>query len=56
MKFYIFLFLIYAIKTADEEKNINIKVVPARTNKLSLDDLDELKLEILHDVIYYLLR
>ena len=39
------------ICTNDEEKPINIKVIPARTNKLTLDDLDEIKMEILHDVI-----
>jgi hypothetical protein len=50
MKFLIFFIFIYAITTQDDEKKINIKVVPARTNKLSLDDLDEIKFEILHDV------
>lgn len=33
-----------------KEKPINIKVVPAKTNKLTLDDLDEIKMEVLHDM------
>ena len=36
-----------------EEKPINIKVVPAKTNKLTLDDMDEIKMEILHDVMIF---
>jgi hypothetical protein len=34
----------------NEEKPINIKVVPAKSNKLTLDDLDEIKMEVLHDM------
>ena len=34
----------------DKEKPVNIKVVPARLNKLTLDDLDEIKMEVLHDM------
>lgn len=36
--------------SADKEKPINIKVVPAKMNKLTLDDLDEIKMEVLHDM------
>ena len=36
-----------------EEKPINIKVVPAKTKKLTLDDMDEIKMEILHDVMIF---
>lgn len=32
------------------EKPINIKVVPAKMNKLTLDDLDQIKMEVFHDV------
>lgn len=32
------------------ERPINIKVVPSRTNKLTIEDLDQLKMEILHDL------
>ena len=47
-----FLFFIHYVRNQEEEKPINVKVVPARTNKLTLDDLDEIKFEILHDVIF----
>lgn len=33
-----------------EDKNINIKVEPSKYNKLTLDDLDQVKMEILHDM------
>ena len=45
----------FIIFCKDEEKPINIKVVPAKTNKLTIDDLDEIKMEILHDVVFSLL-
>jgi len=35
---------------ASGEKPINIKVVPAKSNKLTLDDLDEIRMEVLHDM------
>jgi len=50
-KLFIILILIFSIKSQEpEEKDINIKVVPARSNKLTIEDLDEVKMEILHDV------
>ena len=33
-----------------EEKNINIKIEPSKYNRLTLDDLDQVKMEILHDM------
>jgi hypothetical protein len=36
------------------EKPFNVKIVPAKMNKLSLDDLDQIKFEILHDVTFIL--
>ncbi len=45
------LLLIFSIKSEDKkEKPVNIKVVPAKLNKLTLDDLDEIKMEVLHDM------
>jgi hypothetical protein len=38
------------VECQDKEKPINIKVVPAKLNKLTLDDLDEIKMEVLHDM------
>ncbi len=46
----IFLFVGWTLCQAVKEKPINIKVVPARSNKLTLDDLDEIKMEVLHDM------
>ena len=47
-----FLILLANLKCDDDkEKDINIKVVPARSNKLTIEDLDQIKMEILHDVI-----
>ena len=34
----------------EKEKPINLKVVPAKSNKLTLDDLDEIRMEVLHDM------
>ena len=42
--------LVIKIILSDEEKPINIKVVPSRSNKLTIQDLDSLKMEILHDM------
>ena len=54
LKLYFLLILIIGLNFAEpEEKNINIKVVPARSNKLSIEDLDQVKMEILHDVCIY---
>lgn len=52
MKIIIFFsFFISCILAQNEkEKPINIKVVPAKSNKLTLDDLDEIKMEVLHDM------
>ena len=33
-----------------EDKNINIKIEPSKYNRLTLDDLDQVKMEILHDM------
>jgi len=38
------------MKQSSPEKPINFKVVPSRMNKLTLDDLDQIKMEILHDM------
>jgi hypothetical protein len=48
--FSFFLMLACTRAQADKEKPINIKVVPAKSNKLTLDDLDEIKMEVLHDM------
>jgi predicted transglutaminase-like cysteine proteinase len=47
---FLFICLITAVLCQREEKPINIKVVPAKSNKLTLDDLDEIKMEVLHDM------
>jgi hypothetical protein len=49
-KFILMLLLINIKCQEDKEKPVNIKVVPARLNKLTLDDLDEIKMEVLHDM------
>jgi hypothetical protein len=33
-----------------KEKPINIKIVPAKMNELSIDDLDDIKSQVLNDV------
>lgn len=33
-----------------KERPINIKVIPSKSNKLSIEDLDQLKFEIMHDI------
>ena len=40
----------FSMKQSSPEKPINFKVVPSRMNKLTLDDLDQIKMEILHDM------
>ena len=44
--------LIFSIncQKKEEERPINIKVVPSKSNKLTIEDLDQLKMEILHDL------
>jgi hypothetical protein len=54
-QFFIFFILfninvINIISQKKQEKPINIKVIPSKTNKLTLDDLDEIKMEVLHDM------
>ena len=39
-----------AFKQEEEEKPINIKVIPSKNNKLTIDDLDEIRMEVLHDM------
>lgn len=46
----LFFMILISVGCAEEEKPINIKVVPAKLNKLTLDDLDEIKMEVLHDM------
>lgn len=49
MKIIIFsLLLVCAVSLG--EKPINIKVVPAKSNKLTIDDLDQIKMEVFHDM------
>jgi hypothetical protein len=48
--FLLFIKVITIVFCQLEEKPINIKVVPAKSNKLTLDDLDEIKMEVLHDM------
>ncbi len=43
-------FLLIKTIICSNEKPINIKVVPSRSNKLTIHDLDSLKMEILHDM------
>jgi hypothetical protein len=55
MKIIIYLFSFFFLfpstrQQGEKEKPINIKVVPAKSNKLTLDDLDEIKMEVLHDM------
>jgi hypothetical protein len=35
---------------APPEKPINLKIIPSRMNKLTIDDLDQIKMEVLHDM------
>jgi len=46
----LFILILAFITCQENEKPINIKVVPAKLNKLTLDDLDEIKMEVLHDM------
>jgi hypothetical protein len=49
--FFLFCFkMTFSMKQSSPEKPINFKVVPSRMNKLTLDDLDQIKMEILHDM------
>ena len=58
MKFVIFIFHLLIIINkiysqhirGQEDKNINIKIEPSKYNRLTLDDLDQVKMEILHDM------
>ena len=46
-----FIFNAYFVTCEEEkEKPINIKVIPAKINKLTIDDLDEIKMEVFHDM------
>jgi hypothetical protein len=38
------------VTQAPTEKPINLKVIPSRMNKLTMDDLDQIKMEVLHDM------
>jgi len=57
-KFYIFLFcfmvfgphLVSCVTQKDTDKPFNFKIRPSKMNKLTLDDLDQIKMEVLHDM------